>query len=224
MTLAAKGSRSSQSSKSLDSFDWFHSLHEYSRPRPNKPAKAFDDDDDDMDVDDEPPLGPDGDLVIEMVSKTVVPLLTKQFENGSYDPYSTPQTRRAIDLVEVVADLTGKTSPKYVALLKAILGVFNTTIVDLATAVGVSMGQNAIPPPGFNPEARVALGRFVRKRVKLIKNVLLWRREAFMEVREYVNRIVGEVLRPVLERQWEGGGRELAQEVSDGRLAMASVC
>ena len=92
-----------------------------------------------MDLDDEPPLGPDGDLVIEMVQKAVVPLLTKHFEAGAYDPYSTPQTRRAIDLVEVVADLTGKDSKKYISLLKAILAVFSEHIVSLATLIGAAM-------------------------------------------------------------------------------------
>ncbi len=66
-----------------------------------------------MDLDDEPELGPDGDLVSEMMSKAVVPLLTKAFEAGAYDPYSAPQTRRAVDLVDVVQHLTGKDSRKF---------------------------------------------------------------------------------------------------------------
>ena len=69
--------------------------------------------DDDMDLEEEPPLGPDGDLVVEMVSKAVVPMLTKSLENGGYDPYSAPQTRRAIDLLDVIVELTGKDSRKF---------------------------------------------------------------------------------------------------------------
>lgn len=168
-----------------------------------------------MDLDDEPPLGPDGDLVVEMVQKAVVPLLTKHFEAGAYDPYSTPQTRRAIDLVEVVAELTGKDSKKYTTLLKAIMAVFSDHIASLATLIGSAMAPGGIPPPGFNSESRVATGRFLRKRVKLLRNILLWRREAPMEVRELVNRVVGEVIRPVLERHWEGGGREIGIQVSE---------
>ena len=67
----------------------------------------------DMDADDEPPLGPDGDLAAEMVSKAVVPMLVKALENGAYDPYSAVQTRRAMDLADVVQELTGKDSRKF---------------------------------------------------------------------------------------------------------------
>jgi GC-rich sequence DNA-binding factor len=66
-----------------------------------------------MDVDEEPPLGPDGDLVAQMVSDAVVPLLTRAFEAGAYDPYSAKQTRKAVDLADVVAELTGKDSRKF---------------------------------------------------------------------------------------------------------------
>jgi GC-rich sequence DNA-binding factor len=66
-----------------------------------------------MDLEDEPELGPDGDLVSDMLSKAVVPLLTKEFEAGAYDLYSAAQTRRAIDLVDVVQHLTGKDSRKF---------------------------------------------------------------------------------------------------------------
>ena len=65
-----------------------------------------------MDLNEEPPVGPDGDLVSKMVSKGVIPLLTKSFAEGAYDPYSAPQTRKAVDLA-VVRDLTGTDSQKY---------------------------------------------------------------------------------------------------------------
>jgi GC-rich sequence DNA-binding factor len=67
----------------------------------------------DYEDDDEPPLGPEGDLVPEMVTRAVVPLLVKSLENGAYDPYSTPQTRRAVDLADVVSELTGRDSRKF---------------------------------------------------------------------------------------------------------------
>jgi GC-rich sequence DNA-binding factor len=66
-----------------------------------------------MHDDDEPPLGVDGDLVAAMVSSAVVPLLTKSFESGAYDSYSAAQTRRAVDLAEVVSELSGKDSRKF---------------------------------------------------------------------------------------------------------------
>ncbi|WVF68661.1 hypothetical protein IAT40_003432 [Kwoniella sp. CBS 6097] len=199
-----------RSSKTLDSFSWFHSLHHYSHPPLPRPT---DPEDDDMDLDEEPPLGPDGDLVAAMVSSAVVPLLTKAFEAGAYDPYSTPQTRRAVDLADVVADLTGKDSRKYTALLKAALGVYHSHLLDLSTTISAATAYGAIPPPAFDPASRPAMERFVRRRIKLIKNMTLWRREAPQEIRESVIRLVEEVLRPVLSRTWEGGGKEMAAKV-----------
>lgn len=70
-----------------------------------------------MDLDDEPPLGPDGDLVAQMISDAVVPLLIKAFENGAYDPYSAQQTRRAVDLLEVIQELAGQDSRKFTVSL-----------------------------------------------------------------------------------------------------------
>ena len=163
---------------------------------------------------DEFPLGPDGDLVVEMTQKTVLPILIKSFENGAYDPYSTPQTRRAIDLAEVIHSLCGENSRKYADLLRAIMAVFGEEIARQTEQVASCLHAEAIPPPGFEPTTRTALGRYVRRRLKLVRNLLMWKREAGREVGEMVSRIVGEVLRPVLQRHWEGGGKELAQTVS----------
>lgn len=93
----------SQSDTHVENFTWFTALYSYSRPQADR-------DDDDMDIDE---LGPDGDLASEMVNKAVVPLLIRALGSGGYDPYSAPQTRRAVDLVDVVAELTGKDSKKY---------------------------------------------------------------------------------------------------------------
>jgi GC-rich sequence DNA-binding factor len=166
-----------------------------------------------MDID-EYPLGPDGDLVIEMTQKAVLPFLTKSLEAQAYDPYSLPQTRKAIDLAEVIHSLCGQSSKKYADLLRAIMAVFAEEVTRQTGQIADCLATGAIPPPSFDPASREALGRFVRRRLKLIRNLLMWKREAAREVGEITSRIVGEVLRPVLERQWGGGGRELAQTVS----------
>lgn len=74
---------------------------------------------DDDEDDDEPPLGPDGDLNTQMVNDALVPLLTSAFQNGAYDVYSAKQTRKAVDLVEVVQLLAGKESRKFTVSLGA---------------------------------------------------------------------------------------------------------
>lgn len=94
--------------------------------------------------------------------------------------------------------------------------VYHNHIVELSTSVAQAGSPSAIPPPAFDPASRTSMERFVRRRLKLIKNILLWRRQSPNEVRELVNRLVTEVLRPVLERAWDGGGQDMVQKVSHG--------
>ncbi|KAK4683886.1 hypothetical protein P7C73_g6329, partial [Tremellales sp. Uapishka_1] len=133
-----------QGSSTLESFRWFHSLHKYSRPSTTASNKALDADE--MDLDEEPPLGIDGDLVSSMVSTAVVPLLTKSFEAGAYDPYSNPQTRRAIDLTDVVADLTGKDSRKFTVSPDLSLHVPETLTTYPTGPLEVHSGDLPQPP------------------------------------------------------------------------------
>ena len=73
----------------------------------------------------------------------------------------------------------------------------------------------SIPPPAFDPASRPAMERYVRRQMKLLRNILLWRREAPEEIRELVSRLVGDCLRPVLGSCWDGGGQEMAAKVGD---------
>ncbi|WWD04119.1 hypothetical protein V865_002185 [Kwoniella europaea PYCC6329] len=208
-----------RSSKTLDSFSWFHSLHHYSHPPLPHTEQP---EDDDMDLDDEPPLGPDGDLVASMVSSAVVPLLTKAFEAGAYDPYSVGQTRRAVDLVDVVREMMGKDSRKYTTLLKAVLGVYHEHLLSLSSTVSSTLAPGSIPPPAFDPASRTAMERYIARRIKLIKNMASWRREAPLETRELVIRLVGEVIRPILGKTWDGGGKEMASKVLTAATGLLS--
>ncbi|WWC73495.1 uncharacterized protein I206_107465 [Kwoniella pini CBS 10737] len=208
-----------RSSRTLDSFSWFRSLHHYSHP---PLPRSNESEEDDMDLDEEPPLGPDGDLVASMVSSAVVPLLTKAFEAGAYDPYSAGQTRRVIDLVDMVKEMMGKDSKKYTTLLKAVLGVYHEHLLSLSSSVSSILSSNAIAPPAFDPASRPANERYVNRRIKLIKNIALWRREAPQETRELVIRLVSEVIRPVLGKTWEGGGKEMAMKVLTAATGLLS--
>jgi GC-rich sequence DNA-binding factor len=92
--------------------------------------------------------------------------------------------------------------------------VYHNYIVELTTSVQQAASPSAVPAPAFDPASRTSMERFVRRRLKLIKNILLWRRQSPNEARELITRIVNDVLRPVLERAWDGGGREMALRVS----------
>lgn len=62
---------------------------------------------------DEPDLGPDGDLVPPLVSAAVIPIIVNAFESGAYDVYSAKQTRRVLDLVDLLSVYIGKENLKF---------------------------------------------------------------------------------------------------------------
>ena len=84
----------------LDAFAWYLALHEYSRPRRTED-------------DEEPELGPDGDLVSAMISTAIIPKLCKIIEKGGFDPYSSKNVRRLIDVVEEIEVSVPKTELKF---------------------------------------------------------------------------------------------------------------
>lgn len=101
-----------QTNRRLEEFQWFEALHRYSflrlPPRGRDHTKMEVDDEDEDEV-----MGPDGDLNKQMCNDAVVPILVSSFSNGAYDPYSAKQTRKAVDLIEIVQDLAGKESRKF---------------------------------------------------------------------------------------------------------------
>lgn len=76
-------------------------LHDYSRPRQGE------------EDDEEPELGPEGDLVSAMMSTAIIPKLCQTIERGGFDPYSSKDVRRLIDLVEEIEVYVPRTEPKF---------------------------------------------------------------------------------------------------------------
>ena len=66
-----------------------------------------------MDMDEEPPLSGEGDLAAAMISSSVTGIVLKAIEHGVYDVYSTRQTRKLADLLDVIAEYIGKDGQKY---------------------------------------------------------------------------------------------------------------
>ena len=81
-----------------------------------------------MEEDDEPPLGPEGDLNGQMVNDAVVPFLIQAFKHGAYDPYSAKQTRKAVDVLEVVQEMAGRDSRKFTVSFVYLID-FSTLII-----------------------------------------------------------------------------------------------
>ncbi|KAF8579828.1 hypothetical protein K439DRAFT_1648379 [Ramaria rubella] len=188
----------------LDSFEWAHALHEYSRPRlggtakskatlktgsqngmdvdaaptdadPNVDPDPDPDPDDPNDNDAEPSLGPDGDLVSSVISQTVIPRLCVLVARAAFDPYSARNVRQVIDVTEQVEASVGKEGRFEVCSTTA---VFQTAVSETQALLPPSLSTAPLPsasPPSRTP-AHPARRRFLTRRIKLLANILKWRK------------------------------------------------
>ncbi|PCH39872.1 hypothetical protein WOLCODRAFT_97929 [Wolfiporia cocos MD-104 SS10] len=182
--------------RALDSFAWYSALHQYSRPR--HPEE---------DEDEEPELGPEGDLVSAMISTAVIPRLCKLLEAGGLDPFSGKHLRKLTDLVEQIEVLVERESLKFEMLLKSVFNVFQaaTTATDPLLSSYLALNN-----PRFDPEAIPARRRYLARRQKLLKNTLQWRKysgERF-GIGQLARSIVESQMLPIAESGWEVGGEE----------------
>ncbi|KAF9013201.1 nineteen complex-related protein 2-domain-containing protein [Cyathus striatus] len=182
--------------RSLDSFKWYKGLYDYSRPG-NSELGA-----------DEREMGPDGDLVASMISTAVIPRICKIIEAGALDVYSEKHIHRMVDLAEEV---------------EASVEEGNVAMNIFTAAVSESEQQLAKHrdarkgPLSFNPEAIPARRRFLVRRVKLLKNLLRWRKytgEKF-GIGLLVGRLVEDLVLRAAQDGWDVGGEEIARKVAD---------
>ena len=89
----------SQRPRSLDSFAWYKALYSYSRP------ETVDDE--------EPELGPDGDLVAAMITTALIPRFCRILEGGGLDAYSATDIRRLVDLMEEIEISVDRQNQKF---------------------------------------------------------------------------------------------------------------
>ncbi|KAF5369342.1 hypothetical protein D9758_002504 [Tetrapyrgos nigripes] len=186
--------------KSLDSFKWYQGLYDYSRPGdPEDPERD---------------LGPDGDLVSSMITTAILPRLAKVIEGGALDVYSDKHIRRAIDLMEEVEASIQEGNVKMQLLHKSIITCFEKVISSTETPVQTLLSLSR--PPSFNPESVPARQRFLIRQVKLLSNLLRWRKftgERF-GVGQMVTRIIERCIVPVADEGWEVGGKDVVENVS----------
>jgi len=180
---------------------------------------------------DEPELGPDGDLLPPMVSAAVIPNIVKAFEAGAYDVYSAKQSRRVVDLVDLVSVYTTKDNVNFRSIVRAVVELFLRHVDATAGLVKAASGPESGQPPAFDPASRTALATFARRRIKLMRNLLMWRRFSSSEVADLLRKIVVEILLPCLTKCWDSGGQQLAEEavrvvptgvLPPGRCALAA--
>ncbi|EDR13826.1 uncharacterized protein LACBIDRAFT_309262 [Laccaria bicolor S238N-H82] len=189
-----------EDSRSLHDFKWYKGLYEYSRPGNGDPHERE--------------LGPDGDLVVSMISTAVIPRLCKLVEGGAFDAYSEQHVRRMVDLAEEVEASVETGNMKFQTLLKSVITNFETAIIGTEELlVKFNSVQQSITP--FDPESIPARQRFLARRVKLLKNMLRWRKytgERF-GVGMLMSRLVERCVSGVAESGWEVGGEDVAKTV-----------
>ncbi|KAF8627463.1 hypothetical protein AX17_006276 [Amanita inopinata Kibby_2008] len=189
--------------RSLDGFKWYKMIYEYSRLRDN-----------DVEVG-ERDLGPEGDLVASMISTAIVPRLCKLVEGGALDVYSTKHIRRMVDLAEEIEASVEDGNAKLQILLKTTMARFETEIANAESLVMKykSASRNI---PTFDPEAIPARRRFLARQVKLLQNLLRWRKHTGERfgTRFLVNRLVEGCIIDIAENGWEAGGEEFARQAA----------
>ncbi|KAJ7132963.1 nineteen complex-related protein 2-domain-containing protein [Mycena filopes] len=172
--------------KSLDSFKWNQGLHDYSRPTGEE-------------------LGPDGDLVASMISTAIIPRICRLVEGGVFDVYSDASVRRMVDLSEEVEASVEAGNAKFLVLLKTVLTAFQAAITEY-TGLIEKCKASAGPPAGFDPMSIPARTRFLNRRIKLLRNLVKWRKYTGerLGVGESISRLV-ESISDVAHGGWDDG-------------------
>ncbi|TCD70747.1 hypothetical protein EIP91_001776 [Steccherinum ochraceum] len=190
--------------RTLDAFEWYTALHDYSRPS----IQTEEDEDEDM----EPELGPDGDLVTAMITTAVIPRICKILEGGGFDPYSAKHVRRLVDLAEEVEVSVPKENPKFELILKSIFNAFQVAVKALEATLPNYLALNR---PRFDPEAIPARRRYLTRQLKLLHNIIRWRKYAGDKygLGLLISSLVSDCMFPAAEGGWEVGGEEVMQKV-----------
>jgi GC-rich sequence DNA-binding factor len=96
--------------------------------------------------------------------------------------------------------------------LKSASTVFQAVITDSMT---LNRPYLALNNPRFDPEAFPARQRFLRRRIKLLRNILLWRKYTGEKygIGELAVRLVSGIIVPIAETGWDIGGQEAVREV-----------
>ncbi|KZO96889.1 hypothetical protein CALVIDRAFT_549520 [Calocera viscosa TUFC12733] len=186
--------------RSLDSFEWYDALYQYSRPR--------EEEDDPME---EPPLGPDGDLVSSLVSSAIVPRLCALINGGAFDPYSARHVRRMIEVTEQVEACIGREADKFRLLCRTVLHTFTNEITESLTMIVPLLAEGG--KATFDPSAIPARKRYLTRRLKLLSNLVAWRKYAGGGDVD-IDRLLGQVMTPIGVAGWEAGGEEVLRRAA----------
>ncbi|KAG6902530.1 hypothetical protein C0995_015348 [Termitomyces sp. Mi166 len=159
-------------------------------------------------------LGPDGDLVASMISTAVIPRLAAVIAGGALDPYSEAHVRRVVHLSEEVEASVESGNAKLQILFKTVVTSFQMAITDTETLLArFKAVRHGLP--AFEPETIPARKRFLSRRVKLLRNLLRWRKHTGERfgVGALATRLVEQCVVDVAQSGWEVGGEDIARTV-----------
>ncbi|PPQ85156.1 hypothetical protein CVT25_004163 [Psilocybe cyanescens] len=189
-----------EETRSLHDFKWYKGLYEYCRPGEG--------------IIEERALGPDGDLVASMITSAIIPLICKVIENGGLDVYSSKHTRRVIDLAEEIEASIDGQGVKFQLVLRSVFNTFQNAVSEIRESV-IKYTRLHQSLPGFNPDSITSRRRFLNHCVKLLKNLLRWRKYAGgrFGLDAVVNQLVEDCIVIVARTGWEVGGEDVARKV-----------
>jgi len=103
-------------------------------------------------------------------------------------------------------------------LLKSVASCFQSAIsATEASVVKYTVTQSRRPRvAGFNPDAITTRKRFLNRRVKLLKNLLRWRKYTGERIGlgMMLAQLVERTIVPIAEGGWEVGGEDIVRKVS----------
>lgn len=175
-----------------------------------------------------------------MISTAVAPRFCKTLEAGAFDAYSARNVRRLIDLAEQIEASIGTDSNKYQVLccpsrfdwcisnayiqmiLKTVYTVFDDATSNAEGALSPFVKLNRSP---FDPEGVPARRRLLCRGVKLLENMLRWRKYAGDRhaIGQLCVRLVNDCILPIAENGWEVGGKQKISQVLIRVLACHST-
>ncbi|KAE8225987.1 hypothetical protein CF319_g1367 [Tilletia indica] len=164
-------------------------------------------------------VGGDDEAIEAMIGNVVVPRLVALAESGGFDPWSGKDGSSIVHLTRQIHAVVDPKAWRFQSLLAAYLAVFRTHITTFLKA-SVEL-RPVLPPAGFHPGIPAARLSFLRRLVRLFRNLVAWHpfvgeaeREAFLML---VDDFVGRGVWPHLVATKDFGSVEIAREL----LAMA---
>lgn len=167
-----------------------------------------------------------------MISTALIPRLCKIIEGGAFDPYSAKEVRTLVDFTEQIEASVDREDLKFQVsifhrcqyritasrfmnsqmLLKSVFVVFQQAVQAAESTLGPHLQLNN---PRFDPEAIPARRRYLNRLIKLLSNIVRWRK--YSKERYGIGMLLTTLstncMLPVAESGWEVGGEDCMRKV-----------